>query len=88
MNKRRLKKPVKIILVLLLLLIGFLVIYNFELQSIKNNKELITFEVEEGSTYNSIAHELKEKNLIKSEFFYKIYINFIIHQIYKLVYMN
>ena len=74
MNKRRLKKPVKIILVLLLLLIGFLVIYNFELQSVNNNKELITFEVEEGSTYNSIAHELKEKNLIKSEFFYKIYI--------------
>lgn len=74
MRKRRLKKPVKIMLVLLLMLIGFLLIYNTELGKVNNNDEIITFEVDDGSTYNSISKSLKEKNLIKSEVFYKLYI--------------
>ena len=74
MKKRKLKKPVKRFLVVLLILMGFLLIYNAELSKVNNSSEVITFEVEEGSTYNSIADTLKEKNLIKSEIFYKIYI--------------
>ena len=76
--KRRLKKPVKrtlvIILVITLLLIGFLLIYKAEISKVNNSDKIITFEVEKGSTFNSLAHSLKEKNLIKSEFFYKLYV--------------
>ena len=74
MKKRRLKKPVKRLLVVLLILIGFLLIYNAELGKVNNSDEVITFEVNDGSTYNSISSDLKEKNLIKSELFYKLYI--------------
>ena len=77
-NRRRLKKPVKIILVLIIILvlfiIGFLVTYKIELSSVSKKSNLITFEVDKGSTYNTIAHSLKKNNLIKSEFFYKLYI--------------
>lgn len=74
MKKRKLKKPVKYTLVFILILIGFLLIYKAETGPVNKSDEIITFEVEKGSTYNSIAHSLKEKNLIKSELFYKIYI--------------
>ena len=74
MKKRRLKKPVKRLLVVLLILIGFLLIYNTELGKVNNSDEVITFEVADGSTYNSISSDLKEKKLIKSELFYKLYI--------------
>ena len=77
-SKRRLKKPVKIalifILIIFLLLIGFLFTYKFELKSVSSAYKPITFEVEKGSTFNSIAHSLKENHLIKSEFFYKVYV--------------
>ncbi len=73
-TKRKLKKPVKYILVLLLILIGFLLIYKFETGRVSNKDSIITYEVKEGSTFNSLSHSLKSKNLIKSELFYKIYI--------------
>lgn len=38
------------------------------------DKESVEFEIKDGKTYLTIANELKEKDLIKSEFFYKIYI--------------
>lgn len=73
-TKRRLKKPVKYAIVVLLLLIGFLLIYKFETGSVSNKSSIITYEVEEGSTFNSLSSSLKSKNLIKSELFYKLYI--------------
>lgn len=39
----------------------------------KESKE-ITFEVKRGDAYSSIASRLKESNLIKSEFMYKLYV--------------
>ena len=73
-SRRKLKKPVKYVLVLILILIGFLLIYKVETGSVSNKDSIITYEVKEGSTFNSISHSLKSKNLIKSELFYKIYI--------------
>ncbi|MBP3766315.1 MAG: endolytic transglycosylase MltG [Bacilli bacterium] len=73
-SKRRLKKPVKYAIVILLLLIGFLFIYKFETGSVSNKDSIIAFEVKEGSTFNSISSSLRSKNLIKSELFYKLYI--------------
>lgn len=73
-TKRKLKKPVKYALVVLLVLIGFLLIYKFEISSVSSENKIITYEVKEGSTFNSLASSLKSKKLIKSELFYKIYI--------------
>ena len=73
-SKRKLKKPVKYALVVLLILIGFLLIYKVETGRVSNKNQVITYEVKEGSTFNSLSSSLKSKNLIKSELFYKIYI--------------
>lgn len=72
MMKRRLKKKPIIILILILLIP--LIIYNYNLSSVSNKNEEVIFEVQEGSTYNSLVGNLKENKLIRSELFYKIYI--------------
>lgn len=74
MTNRRVKKPVKVLSVLILILIGFFVVYKFETGAVNNDKTVIQFEVKKGSNYNSIVSSLKDKKLIKSEFFYKLYI--------------
>lgn len=74
---RRLNKLGKIVvssLVVLFILITSIIIYNFNLGKVNNNDDIIVFEVANGSTYLSLASNLKEKKLIKSEFFYKLYI--------------
>ena len=42
--------------------------------SVSNDKKLKEIVIENGENYYSITEELKENNLIKSEFFYKLYI--------------
>ena len=77
MKKIRLKKSAKLLLVLISLVVLFIVIlsiYFVNTGKVSNNSELVTFEVKEGNSLNTIASSLKEKNLIKSELFYKIYI--------------
>lgn len=49
-------------------------IYKINIGPVSKNAELKNFEVETGETYLSIATKLKENNLIKSEFFYKLYV--------------
>ena len=48
--------------------------YNFGISPVTKESQEVTFEVEENSTYLSLAPILKENNLIRSETFYKIYI--------------
>lgn len=59
---------------IILISIGLLVIYKIEISSVSNNKDLKEITVLEGDTYISLSNKLKENNLIKSEFVYKIYI--------------
>ena len=49
-------------------------IYNYNIGPVSKDKTLKEIVVKEGETFNSIAPLLKENNLIKSEFFYKLYI--------------
>lgn len=49
-------------------------IYKINIGKVSNNSELIEFEVKTGQTFSTIGADLKEKNLIKSEFFYKLYV--------------
>ena len=73
MKKRKLKKKPILITIIVIILIP-VIIYNYNLSSVSNKKEEIVFEVEDGDTYSSLASTLKQVHLIKSEFFYKIYV--------------
>ncbi len=75
----RLKKKYKIMgIILLVFLITFILgisIYQYELSAIdKNNKDAIEFEIEEGTSTSMIASNLEEEGLIKSAFFFKVYV--------------
>ena len=48
-------------------------LYNFELAKVSNDSTLKTVTIEKGSI-DSIASTLKENDLIKSEFFFKLYV--------------
>lgn len=64
----------KILIVFLCLILAVFVIYKFEISSVSNDKTNIEIEVKKGETYLTLSKRLKEKDLIKSEFFYKIYV--------------
>ena len=49
-------------------------VYKINIGKVSNHSELIEFEVKSGQTFSTIGKQLKSENLIKSEFFYKLYI--------------
>ena len=49
-------------------------IYNYNIGPVSRDQELKEIVIDEGETFLTIAPLLKENNLIKSEFFYKLYI--------------
>lgn len=49
-------------------------VYNYQIGKVSNKEEKIEIIVSEGNSYLTISKILKENNLIKSEFFYKLYI--------------
>ncbi len=57
-----------------ILIIVSCTVYKVGIGKVSNRSELIEFEVTSGQTFSTIGQELKSKNLIKSEFFYKLYI--------------
>lgn len=69
------KKIVMIILSFFVTLAAFFAILFLTMTSaVSKSQETVELEVKSGETYLSIADDLKEENLIKSEFFYKLYI--------------
>lgn len=52
----------------------FVVSYKIGIGKVSNDDKIKNFTVEKGSTYISIAPELKKQDLIKSELFYKLYV--------------
>lgn len=76
--KRKLKKgPKNLIIFLSFCVVVFLslyFLYSNGISKVNNDNTIVKFEVKEGSTYTSISSNLKSKNLIKSEFWYKIYV--------------
>ena len=77
-SMRRLKPWVKIALIIItaiiLLLILSCFIYKLNIRKVSKSEILKEIEITSGSTYMTISEVLKENNLIRSEFFYKIYI--------------
>ena len=78
MKKRKLKIIPFLFLIFIILIIivilGSIFIYNENLKSVSKNSEEVTFEVKENETFITLSDDLKNNNLIKSEFFYKVYI--------------
>lgn len=63
-----------LVVVIAIMIIASCTIYKINIGKVSNNSELIEFEVKAGQTFSTIGANLKEKNLIKSEFFYKLYV--------------
>lgn len=77
------KTALSLIVLLVLISLIFLGVYKFETSSVSSDTNPITVEIEKGDNYFNIASKLKQNNLIKSEFFYKIFLKF--HKPEKLV---
>lgn len=76
--QRRLKPKVKLALIIvsaiLLFVIICLLIYKINISKVSKDETLKEIEVSTGNTYNSVADILKENDLIKSKFFFKVYV--------------
>ncbi len=74
------KKTLFIITSIITFVISFfgiwLVYYHISLESVSKNNIAVNFAVEEGENFYSIADKLKNENLIRSKFVYKLYIKF------------
>lgn len=72
------KKVVCVIAIIFVILASLFVtgcaIYNYNIGPVSKDKTAKTIIIEDGETFLTIAPILKENNLIKSEFFYKLYI--------------
>lgn len=62
------------IILVIIVILGSIFVYNYNIGSVSKKSEEITFTVEENETFLTLSDNLKENNLIKSELFYKIYI--------------
>ncbi len=62
------------ILLLIIIFLILLFVYISNISPVSRNNQVKQFEVKQGDTYYSISSKLKENNLIKSEFFFKLYV--------------
>ena len=63
-----------VIVILAIVIVVGCTAYNIGISPVSKESKEVTFEVSENSSYLSIAPQLKENNLIRSETFYKVYI--------------
>ena len=75
-NKNRffLKTILILLVVLVVSSIVVLLIYKTNIKAVSKESKEVKFEVKENQTYSTLGSELEKQGLIKSEFFYKIYI--------------
>lgn len=63
-----------LIVLIILVVVGLIGFYNMETKAVSKDTTPITVTIEKGSNYYTIAPMLEKNNLIKSEFFYKIFL--------------
>ena len=68
------KKLLIIIIAIVLICFGLFGTYKFMLKAPSNKDLILEFDVAKGSTYSSIAKDLKREKFIKSDLAYKIYL--------------
>ena len=75
---RRLKPKVKLALIIISAILLFVIlcisIYKIGTGRVSKDETLKEIEITTGNTYMSISDVLKENNLIKSKFFFKLYV--------------
>lgn len=75
---RRLKPSVKLALIIVSAILLFVIIcglvYKVGIGRVSKDETLKEIEITSGNTYMSVSKILKENNLIKSEFFFKVYV--------------
>lgn len=76
-KKIRLNRKGKLLIAGIILIVIILccsIVFHVMTSAVSSSKKDITFVVEQGSTYTTIAPALKKQNLIRSELFYKLYL--------------
>lgn len=74
-RKFSIRKFLLFLMVLVILSVVALIgLYKFETLAVSNKDKKIDFTVEEGNSFYTLADDLKESGLIKSTFFYKVYL--------------
>ena len=68
------KKLLGVIIFLIVLVGGFFITYNHMISAPSNEDLILEYNVEKGSTYNSIAEDLEKEGYIRSALFYKLYL--------------
>ena len=68
------KKFLVLIIILALIAFGLYMGYNSMISAPSNDDLILEFNVEKGSTYNSIAESLEKEGFIKNALCYKIYL--------------
>ncbi|MBR3116852.1 MAG: endolytic transglycosylase MltG [Bacilli bacterium] len=74
----KLKLWIKILIIvvatLIVLFLGALILYESNISAVSSKSVPVEFKIEKGTTPNGVIPKLKDKDLIKSEFFAKIYV--------------
>ena len=70
------KKKIVLIIssVIIFVLLLIIILYNLGINAVGKDDTIVKFVIEEGSTYYSVIKELENDKLIKSSFWFKIYI--------------
>lgn len=63
-----------LVVIIIISILSLFFIYKKNISSVSNDDTNIVFEVDENNTFYSLSDELYSNNLIRSEFFYKIYL--------------
>ena len=61
-------------MLIILIVVAFLGLYRLNTAAVSDKTDSVSIEVKDGNNYFTIASFLKKNNLIKSEFFYKIFL--------------
>ena len=61
-------------MLIILAVVSFLGLYRYNTTAVSDKTDSVSIEIKEGNNYYTISSLLKENNLIKSEFFYKVFL--------------
>lgn len=63
-----------LIVLIVIAIVAFIGLYKYETLAVSSTSKKINFTVEDGKTFYTLADDLQKQNLIKSAFFYKVYL--------------
>ena len=73
-KKKKLKKWVKILMFFIIIISFLIIFYTFFLSPVSRKSKTVLFTVDSGSSVYSVGKKLKDKNIIRSYYAYKVYV--------------